>query len=76
MARPGQEAHWGPPRGAFWAEAEAGILKVENEVRARPTPAGDSFWPVPARSREASPPPGPSLSPASGQAGAAQCPLC
>ena len=35
-----------------------GFLKVEDEVRAWPTPAGDSFEPVPALSSEASPPQG------------------
>lgn len=58
MARPGQGAHRGPGRGAFWVEEKAAFLKMENEVRARPTPAGDSSWLVPALPRGESPPPG------------------
>lgn len=53
MAGPGQEACWGPLRGAFWAEVEVGFLKVENELRAWMAPAGDSSWPVPALPGEA-----------------------
>lgn len=37
-------------------EVEAVFLKMENEVRAWQTPAGDSSWPVPALPREESPP--------------------
>lgn len=32
-----------PLSGAFWAEVEVGFLKVENEVKSWPTPAGDSL---------------------------------
>lgn len=70
MARPGQEAL----RGAFWAEVEVGILKAEKEVRAWPSPAGDSSWPVPALPRKA-PPPQPQAFPATSQSSSLGCPM-